>query len=62
MLVAVVSESFVLGSLWSLLPLAALAVVLVSRTALEDRMLRNELTGYADYARAVRYRLAPRVW
>ena len=62
MFVAVVSESFVLGSLWSLLPLAAFALVIVSRTAIEDRMLRRELTGYEEYARAVTYRLAPGIW
>src|SRR5829696_19686 len=52
MFVAVVSESFVLGSLWSLLPLIAFALVLVSRTALEDRVLRRELAGYEEYTRA----------
>lgn len=62
MLVAVVSQSFVLGSLWSLLPLMAFALVLVSRTALEDRMLCRELTGYEEYARAVTCRLAPGIW
>jgi protein-S-isoprenylcysteine O-methyltransferase Ste14 len=62
MSIAVVSESFVLGSYWSLLPLVAFALVLVSRTAIEDRMLRSELAGYEDYARAVTYRLAPGIW
>jgi protein-S-isoprenylcysteine O-methyltransferase Ste14 len=38
------------------------AVLLVLRTALEDRMLRAELPGYADYARRVRYRLLPGIW
>jgi protein-S-isoprenylcysteine O-methyltransferase Ste14 len=62
MAVAVFSESFVLGSFWSLLPLAAFVLVLVSRTAIEDRMLRNELAGYDDYTRSVPYRLAPGIW
>jgi protein-S-isoprenylcysteine O-methyltransferase Ste14 len=62
MLIAIVSESIVFGSIWSLVPTAASAVVLVARTALEDRMLRNELAGYADYAHTVTYRLAPGVW
>jgi protein-S-isoprenylcysteine O-methyltransferase Ste14 len=34
----------------------------VARTALEDRMLREELEGYAEYAKKVRYRLVPGVW
>jgi protein-S-isoprenylcysteine O-methyltransferase Ste14 len=62
MLVAVVSESFVFGSMWSLVPTAAFLVVLVARTALEDRVLRNGLAGYEDYTRSVTYRLAPGVW
>ena len=34
----------------------------VLRTALEDRTLRNELEGYEEYTRRVRYRLVPGVW
>ncbi|WP_158370242.1 methyltransferase family protein [Cellulosimicrobium cellulans] len=41
---------------------AAIVVVVVLRTALEDAMLRRELPGYADYARRVRRRLLPGVW
>ena len=62
MLVAIASESIVFGSIWSLVPTAAFAVVLVTRTALEDRMLRNELAGYEDYTRSVTFRLAPGIW
>ena len=62
MLLAVVAESFVFGSLWALVPAAALAGVVAWRTAREDRMLRAQLAGYADYASRVRYRLVPAVW
>jgi hypothetical protein len=31
-------------------------------TAIEDRMLRNELAGYADYAAHIRSRLIPGLW
>lgn len=41
---------------------AVAAALLVLRTALEDRALRSELDGYADYACRVRYRLLPGVW
>ncbi len=57
-----VSASFVLGSFWSLIPSAFIVVLLILRTALEDRMLHRELDGYADYAARVRYRLIPFVW
>jgi protein-S-isoprenylcysteine O-methyltransferase Ste14 len=32
------------------------------RTSLEDRTLREELAGYAEYAQEVRYRLMPHMW
>ncbi len=51
-----------LGSLWALTIAAAIGVVVVVRTALEDRTLRAELEGYAEYAGRVRYRLLPGVW
>jgi protein-S-isoprenylcysteine O-methyltransferase Ste14 len=51
-----------LGSWWSLLPILPLVAILIRRTALEDRLLNNELAGYTEYAREVRYRLAPGVW
>jgi protein-S-isoprenylcysteine O-methyltransferase Ste14 len=37
-------------------------ILLVLRTALEDRTLLAELKGYAEYARQVRFRLVPGLW
>jgi protein-S-isoprenylcysteine O-methyltransferase Ste14 len=54
--------SLLLGSLWSLIPAAAAASFMIVRTALEDRMLQNELAGYKDYVKEVAYRLIPWVW
>jgi protein-S-isoprenylcysteine O-methyltransferase Ste14 len=51
-----------LGSLWALIPAAVTLCLLVVRTALEDKTLREELDGYKDYAAQVRYRLVPGVW
>jgi len=51
-----------LGSIWALLPAVIAVVALAARTALEDRTLRDELTGYEEYTRMVRYRLVPGVW
>jgi protein-S-isoprenylcysteine O-methyltransferase Ste14 len=51
-----------LGSLWALTIAGAIGVVVVVRTALEDRTLQDELDGYAEYAGRVRYRLLPGVW
>ncbi len=52
----------ILGSWWALVPAALFSVTIVVRTALEDRTLREELPGYQEYARRVRYRLVPGVW
>jgi len=51
-----------LASWWALIFGGVNAVLLVLRTALEDRTLQAELTGYTDYARQVRYRLLPGIW
>jgi protein-S-isoprenylcysteine O-methyltransferase Ste14 len=51
-----------LGSAYAGIPAGLCAVVLVLRTALEDRVLRAELNGYRDYARRVRWRLIPALW
>ena len=51
-----------LGSLWGLIPSLLGMCALVIRTGLEDRTLREELPGYQDYARRVRYRLLPGLW
>jgi protein-S-isoprenylcysteine O-methyltransferase Ste14 len=51
-----------LDSGWAFLPAVFLTIILVIRTSLEDRVLQDELPGYRDYARRVRYRLIPGVW
>jgi protein-S-isoprenylcysteine O-methyltransferase Ste14 len=51
-----------LGSWWALLPIAGCISLIVRRTVLEDRLLRRELKGYAEYTTQVRYRLVPGVW
>jgi len=57
-----VAAPFMLGTLWALIPAGLIWVVVIVRTALEDRTLREELEGYQDYTRRVRYRLLPGVW
>jgi protein-S-isoprenylcysteine O-methyltransferase Ste14 len=54
--------ALLLGSVWASVPVAVIVVALVVRTALEDRTLREELPGYAEYARQTRFRLLPLVW
>jgi protein-S-isoprenylcysteine O-methyltransferase Ste14 len=54
--------SVLLASWVSLLASGLCAILLILRTALEDRTLHAELTGYVDYAGQVRYRLLPGIW
>lgn len=51
-----------LGSWWAFVPAAIAVASLVVRTALEDRMLKEELDGYESYAQTVRHRLLPGFW
>ena len=51
-----------LGSLYGIIMSGILTVVLIIRTTLEDKTLKNELNGYREYSRKVKYRLVPFVW
>jgi protein-S-isoprenylcysteine O-methyltransferase Ste14 len=51
-----------LGSWWGLLVSPFLVLALGVRAVLEERMLKSELAGYADYVERVRYRFVPLVW
>jgi protein-S-isoprenylcysteine O-methyltransferase Ste14 len=51
-----------LGSLITLIPGTILTALIVVRTELEDKTLREELAGYTDYAETVKCRLIPGVW
>jgi protein-S-isoprenylcysteine O-methyltransferase Ste14 len=51
-----------LGSAWGLALGPAWYLLLALRIPLEERVLRENLAGYDDYARRVRWRLLPGVW
>ena len=51
-----------LPSTWIYVLSFVMALTFVIRTALEDRTLQSELTGYVEYAARVRFRLVPGVW
>jgi len=50
------------GSLWSIIPIALLIVLFLTRTILEDKTLQNELKGYAEYSVKTRYMIIPYLW
>jgi protein-S-isoprenylcysteine O-methyltransferase Ste14 len=51
-----------LDSALAFLPIVLIFGLYVIRTALEDGFLQEELEGYRDYAKRVRYRLFPGIW
>jgi protein-S-isoprenylcysteine O-methyltransferase Ste14 len=57
-----VGGPLMLGSWWGLAVVPLIILGLSYRTLGEERMLRNELAGYEDYARRVRWRYAPGIW
>lgn len=57
-----VGAPLLLGSWWGLAASFGLVLLIAMRAVLEERMLKTELDGYADYAASVRYRLVPHLW
>lgn len=53
---------FMLDSLWGLVCFVLYMALVITRTELEDRTLRAELPGYAEYATRTRFRLIPGLW
>ena len=51
-----------LGSGRAMLPAVLLIAVIVARIIDEERLLANELKGYAEYMQSTRYRLLPGIW
>ena len=51
-----------LDAVTAFFPAAILLVLLVIRTSLEDRTLKERLEGYRDYAQRVPYRRIPGLW
>ncbi|MBI5840604.1 MAG: isoprenylcysteine carboxylmethyltransferase family protein [Chloroflexi bacterium] len=51
-----------LDSLWAFVPTVLLGIVMVTRTALEDKTLQAELPGYKEFTQKTKYRLIPGIW
>lgn len=57
-----VGVPLLLGSWWGIAFVPLFFVLFAIRTGIEERALTAGLSGYADYAARVRYRLLPGVW
>jgi protein-S-isoprenylcysteine O-methyltransferase Ste14 len=51
-----------LGSFCAYVPASVIIILFIIRASLEDRALQQELPGYLEYSRKVRYRLLPGAW
>ena len=56
------SMPLVLDSLIAFLPFLLYPAVIASRIKDEEKLLEEELAGYRDYQKKVRWRLIPFVW
>jgi protein-S-isoprenylcysteine O-methyltransferase Ste14 len=61
-IIFMLTTALALDSLSTLTLSGALSLLLIIRTAPEDKTLQEELDGYTEYAQKVRYRLLPWVW
>ena len=56
------SMPLVLGSLWAFLIFLAYPFIIAARTKDEEKLLEEELEGYREYKKKVKYRLIPFIW
>jgi protein-S-isoprenylcysteine O-methyltransferase Ste14 len=61
-LIGCIGQPLLFGSWWAFIPAVLTILAFVIRTAIEDKTLQNELDGYSDYAKQVRYRLIQGIW
>jgi protein-S-isoprenylcysteine O-methyltransferase Ste14 len=61
-LLLALASPLALGSWWGFLPILLVIPALVWRIFDEEKLLKAELPGYAEYANKVRYRLVPLGW
>ena len=61
-LIMMIGIPLAVGSYWGLVFVVAGLIVLASRIRDEEKLLREELTGYREYTQKVRYRLVPSMW
>jgi protein-S-isoprenylcysteine O-methyltransferase Ste14 len=61
-LLLLVFTPLALGSFWAMLLIVPLVPVLIWRLLDEEYFLKQNLPGYVDYCRTIRFRLIPRIW
>ena len=61
-LILMIGIPLALGSYWGLVFVVPGLIVLALRIRDEEKLLKEDLDGYREYTRNVRYRLVPHVW
>jgi len=51
-----------LGSYWGLIPFLSLPLIIIARIKNEEKVLKNELSGYEAYCLQTKFRLIPYIW
>ena len=54
--------SLALGSYWGLIPIVLIFVLLYFRISDEEQLLKEELEGYEEYMKQIKYRIFPKIW
>jgi len=62
LVIMLIGTPLALGSYWGLAFVVPGLIVLALRIGDEERLLEEELDGYREYKRKVRYRLVPCMW
>jgi protein-S-isoprenylcysteine O-methyltransferase Ste14 len=62
MIISLTGLPLITYSFWSIIPVSIAIILLLIRTSLEDRTLKNELDGYTEYTRKTRNKLIPMIW
>jgi len=62
MLVSLLAFPLLINSYWAFIPASVSAILLIVRTAMEDRFLTHQLPGYQAYAAKTRWKLIPGVF
>ena len=57
-----IATPLMLGSFWGILPAIITLILMFARTYLEDNTLKNELPGYTEYSKKVKYKIIPFLW
>jgi protein-S-isoprenylcysteine O-methyltransferase Ste14 len=62
MVIFIIATPLLLGSWYGILVGLIFIFILARRAVLEERTLKNELSGYVSYMTQVKYRFVPYIW